>query len=211
MPIYHRTYSPGELQFITSSTYRRAQVFRSSRFCQCFVERLEEVWQKMNCLLVGWVLMGEWFLTPFSHEVGTGKEGCCTLEFTYNWNSSTGNLTDLSVCSIGEYVTSSLGTGTQNWPYPMVEQATYPIINPFISTSGTDSDTHLPPDSFYTPYSAASFTDTQIYRYQCPGVNGGNWVTLAGPYTITRSVSQTSGVWQYKITKADGSLTHNLP
>ncbi len=61
MPIYHRTYSPGELQFITSSTYRRAQVFRSSRFCQCFVERLEEVWQKMNCLLVGWVLMPEHF------------------------------------------------------------------------------------------------------------------------------------------------------
>ena len=70
MPIYHRTYSPGELQFITSSTYRRAQVFRSPRFCQCFVERLEEVWQKMNCLLVGWVQMGEWFLTPFSPGSG---------------------------------------------------------------------------------------------------------------------------------------------
>jgi putative transposase len=61
MPIYHRTYSPGELQFITSSTYRRAQVFRSRRFCQYFVQRLEEVRQKMNCLLTGWVLMPEHF------------------------------------------------------------------------------------------------------------------------------------------------------
>ena len=51
MPIYHRSYSPGELQFITSSTYRRAQVFRSPRFCQCFVQRLEEVRQeKLNYL-----------------------------------------------------------------------------------------------------------------------------------------------------------------
>ena len=61
MPIYHRTYSPGELQFITSSTYRRAQIFRSPRFCQYFVERLKEVRQKMNCLFIGWVLMPEHF------------------------------------------------------------------------------------------------------------------------------------------------------
>jgi hypothetical protein len=32
MPIYHRTYSPGELQFITTSTYRRTPVFFSPRF-----------------------------------------------------------------------------------------------------------------------------------------------------------------------------------
>jgi REP element-mobilizing transposase RayT len=31
MPIYHRTYSPGELQFITTSTYRRTPVFLSPR------------------------------------------------------------------------------------------------------------------------------------------------------------------------------------
>jgi hypothetical protein len=38
MPIYHRPYSPGELQFITTSTCRRAPVFLSPRFCHCFVE-----------------------------------------------------------------------------------------------------------------------------------------------------------------------------
>ena len=61
MPIYHRTYSPGELQFITSSTYRRTQVFRSPRFCDFFVQHLEGVRQKMHCLLIGWVLMPEHF------------------------------------------------------------------------------------------------------------------------------------------------------
>ena len=40
MPIYHRTYSPGELQFITTSVYRRTPVFFSRRFCHYFVERL---------------------------------------------------------------------------------------------------------------------------------------------------------------------------
>jgi putative transposase len=61
MPIYHRVYSPGELQFITTGTYRRVPVFRSPRFCQYFVQRLEKVRQKMNCLLIGWVLMPEHF------------------------------------------------------------------------------------------------------------------------------------------------------
>jgi hypothetical protein len=32
MPIYHRIYGPGELQFITTGTYRRAPVFFSPRF-----------------------------------------------------------------------------------------------------------------------------------------------------------------------------------
>jgi len=61
MPLYHLIYSPGELQFLTASTYRRAQVFRSPRFCHYFVQRLAEVRQKLNCLLIGWVLMPEHF------------------------------------------------------------------------------------------------------------------------------------------------------
>jgi hypothetical protein len=95
--------------------------------------------------------------------------------------------------------------------YELVEQATYPIATTFTVTSGLESDYLLAPTSFYAPYAMASFTDTQIYRYHCPGVNNGNWVTLAGPYSIVRSVSQANGVWQYKITKAVGSLTYNLP
>ena len=61
MPFYKRWYSPGQLQFITSSTYRRAPLFHSERFCCCFVQRLEEVRQKFNFLLIGWVLMPEHF------------------------------------------------------------------------------------------------------------------------------------------------------
>ena len=59
MPLYHRLYSPGELQFVTTSTYRRTPIFRSERFCRFFVQRLKEVRQEFNCLLIGWVLMPE--------------------------------------------------------------------------------------------------------------------------------------------------------
>ena len=61
MPIYHRVYSAGQLQFITTSTYRRVPIFRSERFCHYFVQRLKEVRQEFNCLLIGWVLMPEHF------------------------------------------------------------------------------------------------------------------------------------------------------
>ena len=61
MPIYHRTYTPGQLQFITASTYRRTPLFLSDRFCRCFVQRLEEVRQELHFRLVGWVLMPEHF------------------------------------------------------------------------------------------------------------------------------------------------------
>ncbi len=57
MPFYHRVYSPGQLQFITTSTYRRTSLFLSDRFRHCFVQRLEEVRQEWHFLLVGWVLI----------------------------------------------------------------------------------------------------------------------------------------------------------
>ncbi len=40
MPLYKRHYSPGQLQFITTSTYRRAPLFLSECFPRCFVETL---------------------------------------------------------------------------------------------------------------------------------------------------------------------------
>jgi putative transposase len=61
MPFYKRTYSPGQLQFITTSTYQRAPLFLSEHFCRCFVLRVEEVRQELKFLLIGWVLMPDHF------------------------------------------------------------------------------------------------------------------------------------------------------
>ena len=61
MPFYKRHYSPGQLQFITTSTYRRAPLFLSERFRRGFVETLAELRKEMGFLLVGWVLMPDHF------------------------------------------------------------------------------------------------------------------------------------------------------
>ena len=54
-------YIPGELQFITSSIYWRAPLFRSERCCRCFVDALAGVREATGFLLIGWVLMPEHF------------------------------------------------------------------------------------------------------------------------------------------------------
>ena len=64
-------YIPDELQFITSSVYRRTPVFNSERFCRCFVDALADVRKVTGFLLIGWVLMPEHFhllLKPESAE-----------------------------------------------------------------------------------------------------------------------------------------------
>jgi len=61
MPVYGRHFEPGELQFITTSTYRRLKLFASDRFRYTFVEVLREVRRETGFLLIGWVLMPEHF------------------------------------------------------------------------------------------------------------------------------------------------------
>ncbi len=61
MPVYGRHFEPGQLQFITTSTYRRMKLFQSDRFRCDFVEVLMQLRQETGFLLVGWVLMPEHF------------------------------------------------------------------------------------------------------------------------------------------------------
>src|SRR5690242_21899207 len=73
MPMVRRRlpYIPGELQFITSSIYRRTPVLNSERCCRCFVDALADVRKSTGFLLIGWVLMPEHFhllLKPESAE-----------------------------------------------------------------------------------------------------------------------------------------------
>jgi len=61
MPIYGRHFEPGQLQFITTSTYRRSRLFTCQRLCWTFVETLRQLRQETGFLLLGWVLMPEHF------------------------------------------------------------------------------------------------------------------------------------------------------
>jgi putative transposase len=61
MPIYHRFFEAGHLQFITTSTYRRARLFSHPQYCRLFVEALRTARLKFCFRLIGWVLMPEHF------------------------------------------------------------------------------------------------------------------------------------------------------
>ena len=56
-----RYFAPSQLQFITASTYRRAPLFLSPRFCGEFVAALQSVRSELDFRLVGWVLMPDHF------------------------------------------------------------------------------------------------------------------------------------------------------
>ena len=61
MPTHKRHYAPGDLQFLTSSTYRRAKLFESNRFRWSFVEVLGPLRTEMGFLLIGWILRPDHF------------------------------------------------------------------------------------------------------------------------------------------------------
>ncbi|MGH9432601.1 MAG: transposase, partial [Terriglobia bacterium] len=70
-PLYHRHFEPGQLQFIASSTSRRAPIFSNPACCQFFVQALRAARSKFHFRLIGWVLMPEHFhvlLQPASSQ-----------------------------------------------------------------------------------------------------------------------------------------------
>lgn len=148
------------------------------------------------------------------HQVGQGTDvGNGRLRFLYAWESSSGNLADLSACTVGEIVTYP-GSSPYTFPSPPFPNVTVP--NPTITgrpgNEGQFQDNHSTPGSFVKPYSAASFTATQYYRYSCPCKNGGAFVNLVGPIDIIRSVSRvgfSTPDYKFTITKSGSSATIN--
>jgi len=61
VPTHKRHFAPGQLQFLTSSTYHRAKLFESDRFRWSFVEVLGQLRIEMGFRLIGWVLMPDHF------------------------------------------------------------------------------------------------------------------------------------------------------
>ena len=61
MPVSRRHFSPGQLQFITSSTYRRTKLFDRHHLRCDFVEVPRQFRQETGFLLIGWVLTPEHF------------------------------------------------------------------------------------------------------------------------------------------------------
>lgn len=147
------------------------------------------------------------------HQVGVADIGGGVLRFDYVWGSSTGKLPDLgtSGCTVSEIVTYP-GSNPYYWPSPPWAYNTpNPTISPTPPKPGQDGsleDFHYT-GTLTTSHATASFTATQYYRYSCSCNNSSN-VNLAGPISITRSVSQNAdGTWKYTITKSGASASIN--
>ena len=146
------------------------------------------------------------------HQDGPGVDiGDGVLRFRYEWDSTSGNLADLSGCKVGEKVDYP-GGNPYCWPEPPWDTCTSnPTIRDLDATLGAATDTHYT-GSFIQPYQAASFSATQIYRYRpCPGPP---YTTLMGPLSIDRSVFSDPccpSEWRYKVEKSGYSATRCLP
>jgi hypothetical protein len=146
------------------------------------------------------------------HQLSTSDQGNGDLHFTYSWDSSSGNLADLSACTVGEIVTYP-GGNPYMWPSPPfpATSSNNPTIAEGAATAGMGVDDNVVSGSFVKPYGASSFTATEYFRYKCTNVNNGNYVNLMGPLSIARSVQQNSnGTWKFIVTKpTNGQATIN--
>ena len=75
MSVSRRYFAPGQLQFVTSSVYRRLKLFESQRFRSVFLETLRELRREKGFLLLGWVLMPEHFHLLIKPEPAEATSG----------------------------------------------------------------------------------------------------------------------------------------
>lgn len=168
------------------------------------------------------------------HMTGASDVGGGALPYLqayFSWDSTSGNLQDLSSCNMREYVTypTSNNSACPNnnppgscyyppsppWPTPGLSGTGYPNPTsppPGQATGGTFTDNNVVTNlNFVTPYSASSFNGTQYFQYSC---NGGAWTNIYGPKTITRSMSQNAQAkWVVTVSRSDTSTksTYLIP
>ncbi len=147
------------------------------------------------------------------------------LHFEYKWDSSTGNLADLSSCQVEESVTY-VGPNPYSFatpPYAAQNPIYWPYTGytPVSATTGTpglqDDHGHWP---FQGPYVANTSSSDQVYQFTCTNYQPNVWTQLmpvSGQIPITRLVRSTNGAppWTYQITKYTNSYPYvasmNLP
>ncbi|MGB8473510.1 MAG: hypothetical protein WCE61_05420 [Candidatus Acidiferrum sp.] len=143
--------------------------------------------------------------TNFQVEEWTDAGGG-DLHVVWSWQSSSGNLADLSPCSVSESVTYP-GTGDYAWPTP------FPAITSQNPTTGSvpGSDGEVADDhdlagrldtDFRKPYYSNSFVAHQTISYSC--TVGGDTLngTLLSAAPVTRSVNQNvNGSWKFTVTE----------
>lgn len=145
-------------------------------------------------------------------ETSAGDTGGGTLTFRYAWDSSTGDLADLTDVGVSEKVDYPGSADPFIWPSPPwdgggTNNPTILPVPPVPGTRGRAVDNHST-HGFKKPYKRASFTAKQVYRYETPCKNGGRPVALSSNINIVRVVKQKAdGNFFYRITKSGSSAT----
>ena len=146
----------------------------------------------------------------FRQTIGR-DDGGGVIAFQYNWDSSSGNLSDLNQCTLREYLVYP-GSGP-SFTFPNPPYASYSDTNPGIlggiaATLGVASDHHYPGNGFVTPYVATDFSINQKYQFSCSNYNGGAWTDLLTNQIIERKTEQNpNSSWKYTIAKAGVSAS----
>jgi hypothetical protein len=134
-------------------------------------------------------------------------------EFTYAWQSSTGDTNDLVGCTVGEYITYP--TSPFLWPRPYVSGNSYDGQG--LAVNGAQAqlvDENFIYPGIGKPYVACPpFVVTQRFAYACLcATTPGQIKTLTGPILITRWVSPNAdGSWKACIKKSGVTDCRILP
>jgi hypothetical protein len=135
------------------------------------------------------------------------------IEFTYAWQSSTGDTNDLVGCTVGEYITYP--TSPFLWPRPYVSGNSYDGQG--LAVNGAQAqlvDENFIYPGIGKPYVACPpFVVTQRFAYACLcATTPGQIKTLTGPILITRWVSPNAdGSWKACIKKSGVTDCRILP
>jgi hypothetical protein len=140
----------------------------------------------------------------WTHSGGTDV-GECSIEIPISWESSTGNLADLTDCTVREVVRYDPIPNP-----PFIWNPPNPTILEVPGVDGAAQDTHsYPPglrNGISNPRVAGTATAHQVYQFRCTGPGcSGNWEDFPNQrYTITREVFAQYvrlNPWRYRITK----------
>jgi len=159
----------------------------------------------------------------FTQDTGSSLAGG-VIQFTYKWESESGNVGDLNKIWIGEHVTYSDGGNHVGSQKPWKGNNPDPTVTPdpatYRATGGNFTDTHSPPGGLPKAGPADTYTATQYYGFHdfildpTPNNDTLAWqTTLTGPIVITRMVYWISptNTWEYRIEKSGTSNTATLP
>jgi hypothetical protein len=137
------------------------------------------------------------------HRISAPQQLSNGLRFSYDWDSSSGSLSDLSACQVGE--TNPYYSPPPPFPSPPFAANDYGATpwDPIPGDAGGFDDIHNTNLAFVKPYSATSVLDSQTYRFRCPCHNFNAWTTLYTPFGgINREFSQNGdGTWKFTLSK----------